>query len=1263
MNAVIFIGFSAFILKKAKDFLYEISYYVAKRCVAIHRSGKIHIETKEYIEVAHVGWQFWVDRGGTFTDIVARRPDGTFQVHKLLSEHPAYRHPVLQGIRDILGLSAAAIIPPAQISAIKMGTTVATNALLERKGARTVLVITQGFRDALRIGDQNRPDIFALQIVLPDLLYERVIEAQERHNTHGEVLEPLNAATLRQDLQTIYDEGIRSCAIAFMHGYRYQKHEKMAAMIAREVGFTQVSVSHEVSPLVKLISRGDTTVADAYLSPILHRYLDDLTQTLDQTRLLVMQSNGGLMEARHIKGKDALLSGPAGGVVGAVKTCAAAGIGDLIGFDMGGTSTDVCHYSGDYERVFETEISGVRLRTPMMAIHTVAAGGGSILEFDGAKFRVGPESAGSNPGPACYRFNGPLTVTDANVMVGKIQPQFFPTVFGASRDQPIDVEIVEKEFARLAQTIAQETGQAQTPEQVAQGFLTIAVENMANAIKKVSLQRGYDVAHYTLCCFGSAGGQHACAIAEVLGMSQILIHPFAGVLSAYGIGLADLRVSRQQTVNTELSAQGIAQLLPILVQLTATVTAELTQQSVDGTDCIVVQTAYLRYEGTNATIGVNWDTAAQMQSAFVTRHQTLYGFTVPEHQSLIIESIGIEAISDAAALEEPILTRTTPYPPQPITQRSIYTRHQAHHQWQIAPVFERSALQVGDRIVGPALIVEPTGTNMVEPNWDATLTPHGHLLVRRMLQTPPTPEPAILSSSLPTQPDPVMLEIFSNLFKAIAEQMGVTLQNTSASVNIKERLDFSCALFDGTGQLVANAPHIPVHLGSMGDSVQAILTTFGNAMQPGDAYVLNDPYQGGTHLPDITVVTPVFLATEQMPQFYVASRGHHADIGGITPGSMPSESTDIAQEGILIEPRILTKQGKLQRKAMLHLLRTQPYPARNPEQNLADLQAQLGANQTGVSALERTVEQYGLQTVQHYMQQVQNYAEFCVRRVIDRLDNGQFTYPMDDGAKIQVQITINRQRRSAQIDFTGTSPQQPNNFNAPNAVTKATVLYVFRTLVSDLIPLNAGCLRPLEIIIPQGCLLDPQYPAAVVAGNVETSQAIANALYGALGVMAASQGTMNNLTFGTDRYQYYETICGGSGAGPQFHGTDAVQTHMTNSRLTDPEILEERFPVLLKEFSIRPHSGGQGQHQGGNGVLRTLQFLEPMNVSILSSHRVIPPFGLAGGGSGQLGENRLQTFPNTQTQCLSGKTSLKVKAGDCLSIATPGGGGFGKTVH
>jgi 5-oxoprolinase (ATP-hydrolysing) len=1194
-------------------------------------------------------WQFWIDRGGTFTDIVARRPDGTFEVRKVLSEsQDRSEDSVLQGIRELLRLPKHTPIPTEQIEVVKMGTTVATNALLERKGARTALAITRGFRDALRIGYQNRPDIFALQIVLPDLLYEQAVEVAERYSAAGEELEAIDEEAVRQDLQRIYNQGIRSIAIAFMHGYRYPDHERQVAAIAHKIGFTQISISHQVSPLVKLIGRGDTTVADAYLSPVLHRYLDGLKQALGQTRLLVMQSNGGLVEATSIQGKDAILSGPAGGVVGAVKTCASVAITELIGFDMGGTSTDVCHYNGEYERVFETEIAGVRLRSPMMAIHTVAAGGGSILAFDGSKFRVGPESAGANPGPACYRQDGPLTVTDCNVLVGKIQPRFFPQVFGPHCNEPIDPQVVQEKFAALAHEISQATGRLQTPEQVAQGFLAIAVENMANAIKKISLQRGYDLSRYTLCCFGSAGGQHACAIAEGLGMRQILIHPFAGVLSAYGMGLADLRVCRQQSTDVPLS--DCEQLLPTLARLETEALQELARQGLEPSDCQVVRKAYLRHKGSDSTLGVEWASSATMQAAFVERHRHLYGFTIPDLE-LVVDSLWVEAAGGASDLTEPTQARRSSTPPVPLEQVSIYTQG----EWHQAPIFERSALQTGDSIPGPALMIEPTGTNVIEPGWRAELLETGHLRLRMIEGT----GRSLSLAQTHDNPDPVLLEIFSNLFKAIAEQMGVTLQNTSSSVNIKERLDFSCAMFDGEGQLVANAPHIPVHLGSMGDSVQATIRVYGDRMQSGDAYVLNDPYQGGTHLPDITVVTPVFLAQSPRPLFYVASRGHHADIGGITPGSMPPHSTHIDQEGILIRPILLMAQGQLQTQSLMALLNAGPYPARNPSQNLADLQAQIAANQKGVQELQRMVDHYGLKTVQAYMQHVQDYAELSVRRVIDRLQDGQFTYPTDDGCQIQVQVTLNAQQRSARIDFTGTSAQQPTNVNAPLAVAKATVLYVFRTLVAEPIPLNAGCLKPLEIVVPEGCLLNPTYPAAVVAGNVETSQAIANALYGALGIMAASQGTMNNLTFGTDRYQYYETLCGGSGAGPYFHGTDAVQTHMTNSRLTDPEILEGRFPVLVKEFSIRPESGGRGLYHGGNGAVRQLQFQETMTVSILSSHRLIPPFGLQSGIAGETGHNSLKRPLDRYPETLPGRVVLTVQPGDCLTVKTPGGGGYG----
>ncbi len=1212
-------------------------------------------------------WQFWIDRGGTFTDIVACRPDGTLQIHKLLSEHPsAYDDAVLQGIRDLMGLAADQPIPAEAIASVKMGTTVATNALLERQGTPTVLVITQGFRDALRIGYQNRPDIFAQAIVLPEMLYERVIEAQERYTADGQERQPLNQAALRAALQAAYDDGLRSCAIVLLHGYRFTAHEKQAEAIAQTIGFEQVSVSHRVSPLIKLVSRGNTTVVDAYLSPVVHRYLDQIGQTLQHTRLLVMQSQGGLADVAHIQGKDTILSGPAGGVVGAVKTAQMAGVKQLVGFDMGGTSTDVCHYSGEYERVLETEVAGVRLRTPMLDIHTVAAGGGSILTFDGAKLRVGPQSAGAHPGPACYRQGGPLTVTDCNVMVGKLQPQFFPQVFGTVGNQPLDTDIVRQQFTDLAQQMAIATGQSRPPEAIAQGFLTIAVENMARAIKKISLQRGHDLTQYTLCCFGSAGGQHACAIADVLGIPQILVHPFAGVLSAYGMGLADLRASRQQTVNVPLTVDHYQDLQPLVQHLTAVVVAELGQQGVLPELCQVSRKAYLRDAGSDATLSIPWADSATMQAEFNQRHQTLYGFSLAD-RPLVIEALLIEAVGGATPVfQTPLPSQTSNG--QPMESISMYT----DNQWQETPVFVRGDLPRNAVVTGPALIIEPTGTTVIEPHWQAALTADGQLCLTHVANSGPvatlkgatTGAAVSAPAASHNAPDPIFLEVFNNRLMSIAEQMGVTLQNTSYSVNIKERLDFSCAIFDGAGQLVANAPHIPVHLGSMGDSVQTILEHYGDRMQPGEAYLLNDPYQGGTHLPDITVVSPVFepraLDTRgQQPVFYVASRGHHADIGGLTPGSMPPDSRHIAEEGILIPPMALVQQGIFQTEAILKLLTCGDYPARNPRQNLADLQAQVAANQTGLYQLQQLVQQYGLTQVQRYMQFIQDYAAQAVQKVIDQLQDGQFISAMDDGGQIQVQITVDQTQRTATLDFSGTSPQQPSNLNAPLAITKAVVLYVFRTLIAEPIPLNAGCLRPLNILVPAGCLLNPSYPAAVVAGNVETSQAIANTLWGALARMAAAQGTMNNLTFGTDQYQYYETICGGAGAGPYFHGADAVQTHMTNSRLTDPEVLENRFPVLVEEFAIRANSGGRGQYHGGNGVIRRLRFREPMTVSILSSQRQIAPFGLQGGESGALGQNWLEPAQNLPPQTLPGRTVLQVHPGDCIAIATPGGGGYG----
>jgi 5-oxoprolinase (ATP-hydrolysing) len=1207
-------------------------------------------------------WQFWIDRGGTFTDIVARDPHGTLSIRKFLSENPeCYQDAAIYGIRQILQVPEGTPLPSEQIAAVKMGTTVATNALLERKGERTVFITTKGFRDVLRIGYQNRPQIFARQIILPEMLYEQVIEVNERYSAQGEELEAITAKEVircQQLLQAAYEDGIRACAIAFMHGYRYPQHEKQVAQICREIGFSQISVSHQVSPLMKLVSRGDTTVVDAYLSPILRRYIDRVTEQLSiadsqASQLLFMQSNGGLTDAGAFQGKDSILSGPAGGIVGAVKTSKLAGFEKIIGFDMGGTSTDVTHYAGEFERTFETEVAGVRLRAPMMSIHTVAAGGGSILSFDGARYRVGPESAGANPGAAAYRRGGPLTVTDCNVMLGRIQPEFFPQVFGIDGNLPLDVEIVHCKFTEMAMEIERSTGTLTTPEEVAKGFLAIAVEKMANAIKKISIQRGYDLIDYTLCCFGGAGGQHACAIADVLGISQIFIHPLAGVLSAYGMGLADRSVMQQKSVEIAFTEANIPDLVQIFQELATEAVNELRvaprSQSEGNLSLQTIQKVHLRYEGTDSSLILEFGSFAEMLARFESAHQQRYGFIAPEKQ-LLVEAISVEAIAKTEFLEDLIIETRREISLTPIATKAMYVLG----TWQDVPLYRRENLLPEDSVSGPAIILEATGTNVIEPNWNASIDRHGNLILRKSHNSSDTTSKIDL-----TKPNPVYLEIFNHLFMSIAEQMGLTLQNTSHSVNIKERLDFSCAVFDRFGQLVSNAPHIPVHLGSMGEGVTTLIKDYGKDLQSGNVYVLNNPYNGGTHLPDITVITPVFVEeSPQTPVFFVASRGHHADIGGITPGSMPPDSTDISQEGILIDYFKIIDRGCFREREFLDLLASSSYPARNPAQNLADLQAQIAANAKGAQELQKMVHQFGLETVETYMEYIQNNAEDSVRRAIEALKDGNFTYLMDDGCQIQVEIKIDRHKRSAKIDFTGTSPQQPNNFNAPLSVTKAAVLYVFRSLVDDDIPLNAGCLKPLEIIVPESCLLNPVYPAAVVAGNVETSQAVTNCLYGALGILAAAQGTMNNFTFGNQKYQYYETICGGSGAGADFDGTDAVQTHMTNSRLTDPEVLEWRYPVLLKEFTIRPDSGGAGIYRGGNGVIRRLQFRESMTAAILSGHRSIPPFGLAGGKPGKVGSNWIE-LANGEIQPLDSRAKINLKAGDVFAIETPGGGGYG----
>lgn len=1199
---------------------------------------------------ASAGWDFWIDRGGTFTDIVARKPDGSIIAHKVLSENPeAYRDAAIQGIRELLGVPAGAPIPADQVAVVKMGTTVATNALLERKGDRTLLVITRGFRDALELGYQARPDIFAKKIIKPELLYERVVEVDERVRADGAIEKAPDLAIVRADLEAAFATGIRSVAIVFMHAWRFTDHENAVAEVARAVGFTQVSVSHQVSPLMKLVGRGDTTVVDAYLSPILRRYVDQVASELGVDaegrgpRLMFMMSSGGLTAAEMFQGKDAILSGPAGGVVGAIETSRLAGFGQVIGFDMGGTSTDVSHYDGTYEQAFETEVAGVRMRAPMMRIHTVAAGGGSILFYDGQRFRVGPESAGANPGPAAYRRGGPLTVTDGNVMVGKLRPDLFPAIFGPGRDAPLDADVVRVKFAELASRI----GDGRSPEAVADGFLMIAVDNMANAIKKISVQRGYDVTRYALNCFGGAGGQTACLVADALGMTTVLLHPLSGVLSAYGMGLAQIRAIRTQAVVERLEADAVPGFAALRERLRAEVTEELARQGVGADDISTYSRAQLRYDGTDTPIGVAFETGSipEMIADFEDAHRRQFGF-VFEGKAIVVEAIEVQAVGDSASIDEPELREI-----DAMVEAEETTPMFAEGAWHQAGVFRRAGLKRGARIKGPALIIEPHQTIVVEPDWQAHITARDHVVLTRAVA-------ARRQAAVGTSVDPVMLEVFNNLFMSIAEQMGVTLQNTAYSVNIKERLDFSCAVFDAGGNLVANAPHMPVHLGSMDRSVQTIIDLNKGRIRPGDVYALNAPYNGGTHLPDITVVTPVFDDKGGDILFWVASRGHHADVGGSAPGSMTPLATTVDEEGVLFDNVKLVEEGRFLEADLVKVLTDHPYPVRNVTQNVADLKAQIAANAKGVHDLRKMIDQFGLNVVTAYMGHVQDNAAECVARVVERLTDSEFESITDQGAVIRVKITVDRVNRRAKVDFTGTSPQQMTNFNAPAPVTRAAVLYVFRVMVNDAIPMNAGCLRPIDIVIPEGSMLAPRYPAAVVAGNVETSQHVTDTLFAALGAMAGAQGTMNNLTFGNATYQYYETICSGSPAGEGFDGTSGVHTHMTNSRLTDPEVLEFRFPVLLEDFHIRRGSGGRGHWSAGDGTLRRLRFLETMELAILSSHRHVPPHGLKGGEPGHLGRTLVRRLDGREIE-LKGCDQTVLEPGEAVTVITPTGGGFG----
>jgi 5-oxoprolinase (ATP-hydrolysing) len=1197
------------------------------------------------------GWQFWIDRGGTFTDLVARTPEGRLLTLKLLSENPRrYRDAAIAGIKTLLGLPLDAPLPEGMIEAVKMGTTVATNALLERKGAKVLLVVDRGFADVLVIGNQARPDLFALEIRRPAPLFARVVEIDGRIDAEGREITPLDEEEARRVFAAARAEGFEACAIVRMHAWRHPGHEERLATLAREAGFAHVAASHAVTPLLRIVPRGETTLVDAYVSPILRRYVAQVAEALGGSRLYFMQSNGSLIEAAQFHGKDSILSGPAGGINGAARTAAAAGFDRIIGFDMGGTSTDVALYDRGFERNFETEIAGARLRVPMLAINTVAAGGGSILHFDGSKLAVGPDSAGASPGPACYRNGGPLTITDANLLLGKIQPRHFPAIFGPEGNLPLDRETVEARFARLAEEVSQATGIAKRPEELAEGFIAIAVNNMANAIKQISVRKGLDPRAFTLVCFGGAGGQHACLVADALGMERVFIHPFAGVLSAYGMGLADQGVMRERAIERPLEPALMAELEAIAAELTAEGRAALLAQGAPAEGITAQVTLHLRYQGTDAALAVPFGSLEAMLAAFTAAHRRRFGFDTPE-RALIVEMISAEVIAPGAPVAEAELPPRGETPLAPIDRVRLFSGG----AWHEVPVYDRDHLAAADRIEGPALIREANATTVIEPGWEAEVSPRNHLILRRRIA-----RAAIRGEADElVRPDPVRLELFGNLFMHVAREAGIVLENTASSVNIKERLDFSCALFDAEGRLVANAPHVPVHLGAMGESVRTVLARRRGRLRPGDVIALNNPYQGGTHLPDVTVITPVFDEGGREIRYFVASRGHHADIGGLTPGSTPPRSKSLEEEGVVIDDFLLVSEGRFREAELRALLTGARYPARNPDLNVADIKAQIAANERGREALEAVIAEYGWPLVAAYMRHVMAHAEESVRRVIDRLSDGAFRYQMDDGRLLAVRLEVDRARRRLLIDFTGTGAEdREGNFNAPPAVTRAAVLYVFRCLVGADIPLNEGCLAPIEIRIPPGTFLSPSPGRAVVAGNTEVSQAVCNALFGAIGALACSQATMNNFLFGDDVYQYYETICGGSGAGPGFDGCDAVQTHMTNTRMTDPEVLELRYPVRLETFAIRRGSGGGGRFRGGDGALRRIRFLRPMTAVIVASRRRVAPFGLAGGGSGAAGAQWVERADG-RCEALDYVAEARLEAGDAFVIATPGGGGYG----
>ena len=1200
-------------------------------------------------------WNFAADRGGTFTDIVAVAPDGKIHSLKLLTSSPHYSDATIEGIRRILGTTPG----PKQVAAIKIGTTLATNTLLERSGQDTVVAITAGFTDLLAIGEQNRPELFALAIQKAPQLYRQVIAVPERLDASGRIIQRLDQPTLRHRLEECYRQGLRSLAIVLLHSWKNPIHERQVQALALEIGFTQITCSYDTLPLIKIVARGRATVVDAYTTPVLHRYLKDLRRHTATIRLQCMQSNGGIVAAELFSGKDAVLSGPAGGVLGLARMAQLAGFSKAIGFDMGGTSTDVSRFDDGYEKAWQTQVAGIEFPTDMLHIETVAAGGGSRLHYDGSKMSVGPDSAGAIPGPACYRQGGPLTITDANLMLGRVVPRFFPQVFGADANLPLEREVVISGFKRLASTISEDSRQQMTPEQVAAGYIRIANQNMGQAIKTVSIARGIELEDYALVCFGGAGAQHACALARSLGIATILLPPLAGVLSAYGILGANVVRSAARSVLRPFTAKVCQEELPArFAELADPLLSEVRSQGIAESRIELRRYLDIRPQGSEAWETIAFADFASMCRQFSAVYRCHYGMSPEETLAWEIVNLRAEAIGKQPEIPqawvEPI-ART-------IDRNAAIDRdHQAYFtgSYHPTPIFARADLTPGTRLIGPALVVEQYSTIVIEPNFIGEMNGYGHLLLRQN-----QPERRALHRRS-DQADPVLLEIFHNIFSGVAEQMGVSLLKTAHSTNIKERMDFSCAVFAPDGNLVANAPHIPVHLGAMSETVKSILAR--QSLQPGDVYAANDPFAGGSHLPDITVVTPVFAADRLI--FAVASRGHHADIGGITPGSMPPFSRSLSEEGVVFSDLKLVEQGRFQEKAIIDKLSAGAWPVRNIAERLADLRAQIAANQRGCQELHRVIAHYGLTTLHAYMGHIQANAAWEMKLTLGKLLQGQaewtsnFTDYLDDGARITVTIKIERganppASHRATIDFSGSAPQLSGNLNAPYAVTKAAVLYVLRTLIAKAIPLNEGCLEPITIQVAPGTLLNPQPGAAVAGGNVETSQRIVDVLFGALGIMAASQGTMNNLTFGSEGFGYYETICGGAGAGPGFDGADAVHTHMTNTRLTDPEVLEYRYPeVRVSEFALRRGSGGSGEFCGGDGVVRRLHFLQPRTLTVLSERRAIPPYGLNGGRSGDRGLNSVTR--NGQEQAVPAKVELKMNPGDTFNIYTPGGGGWG----